>query len=76
MSSVDKLKRKLNQGSRLSCNEVRALLKQLGYVLVRQKGSHEQWVKVGRTFTLACHGKDAPFYALDALRALLEETDG
>jgi len=73
MGSPDKLKRKLQQGSRLSCAEVRSLLRHLGYELARQKGSHEQWVRGGRTFTLGCHGKEAPFYILDALRKLLEE---
>ena len=72
MGSVEKLKIKLLRGSRLSCQEVRALLKALDYELARQKGSHEQWVRQGRTFTLAAHGKDAPHYILDALRALIE----
>lgn len=75
MATIKKLKVKLLRGSRLSCQEVRALLRELGYELARQKGSHEQWVKEGRTFTLAAHTKEAPFYILDALRALLEETD-
>ncbi|GEM_PF-6727316 len=35
--------------------------------------SHEQWVKEGRTFTLAAHSKEAPFYISDALKKLLEE---
>ncbi len=73
MTAVEKLKEKLRRGSRLSCQEVRKLLSELGYELARQKGSHEQWVKQGRSFTLACHGKEAPHYILDALRKLLEE---
>ena len=64
---------KLLRGSQLTCQEVRTVLKDLGYELVRQRGSHEQWVKDGRTFTLAAHGKDAPHYILDALRKLSEE---
>ena len=72
---MKKLKSKLLRGSRLSCQEVRLLLKGLGYQMARQKGSHEQWVKEGRTFTLAVHGKDVPFYILDALRELVEESD-
>lgn len=75
MAPVRKLKTKLQQGARLSCQEVRSLLKALGYALERQKGSHEQWVKEGRTFTLAAHEKEAPFYILDALKSLLEESD-
>jgi len=42
----------------------------------RQKGSHEQWVKAGRTFTLACNDKEAPHYILDALKKLVEESNG
>ena len=75
MATVKKLKTKLFQGSRLKCNEVRVLLKELGYVLARQKGSHEQWVKEGRTFTLASHEKDTPYYVVDAVRKLMEEVD-
>jgi predicted RNA binding protein YcfA (HicA-like mRNA interferase family) len=73
MAAAEKLKEKLLRGSRLSCQEVRKILQDLGYSLARQKGSHEQGVAHGRTFTLACHGKDAPHYILDALRKLLEE---
>jgi predicted RNA binding protein YcfA (HicA-like mRNA interferase family) len=73
MTAGEKLREKLRRGSRLSCQEVRKLLSELGYQLARQKGSHEQWVRQGRTFTLASHGKDAPHYVLDALRKLVEE---
>ena len=72
MGQIEKLELRLIQGSRLDCNEVRRLLKHLGYELARQKGSHEQWIRRGRTFTLSAHGKDAPHYILDALRKLLE----
>ena len=75
MTATEKLKEKLRRGGRLSCQEVRKLLRELGFALARQKGSHEQWIRAGRTFTLACHGKDAPHYILDALRRLLEEFD-
>lgn len=75
MATLTKLKERLQRGSHLSCHEVRRVLQGLGYVLIRQKGSHEQWVKVGRTFTLPVHGKEAPFYILDALKTLLEEAD-
>jgi predicted RNA binding protein YcfA (HicA-like mRNA interferase family) len=76
MAGTEKLEEKLRQGSRLSCQEVKRILEHLGYELKRQKGSHEQWVKSGRTFTLACHGKDAPYYILGALRKLVEESNG
>lgn len=76
MSGAEKLKRRLLQGSQLSTLEVRKILEYLGYEMKRQKGSHEQWVKAGRTFTVACQGKDAPHYILDALRKLVEEFNG
>jgi predicted RNA binding protein YcfA (HicA-like mRNA interferase family) len=73
VTAFKKLKEKLNQGSKLSYQDVRKVLKGLGYDLARQKGSHEQWVRGGRTFTLACHGKDAPHYILDELIKLIGE---
>jgi len=75
MTTVKKLKQKLHRGSRLSCPEVEKLLKELGYTLVRQKGSHEQWVCQGRTFTLTRHQKEVPFYILDALIKLVPEEE-
>jgi predicted RNA binding protein YcfA (HicA-like mRNA interferase family) len=71
MTSSGKLRTKLQQGSKLSCQEVRRLLKDLGYRLARQKGSHEQWVYRGSTFTLACHGKDCPQYLLEEIKKLI-----
>jgi len=76
VTATEKLKEKLRRDGRLSCQEVRKLLRDLGYELARQKGSHEQWVRQGRTFTLVCHGKDAPHYILDALQKLMEESNG
>lgn len=72
MAAYDKLIQKLFRGTRLSYQEVRKILKNLGYRLARQKGSHEQWVKEGRTFTLASHSKEVPFYILDALKKVIE----
>lgn len=76
VTAIKKLKEKLRRGSKLSCQEVRRILGEMGYSLARQKGSHEQWIKQGRTFTLACHKKEAPYYILDALKKILEESDG
>ena len=71
MTAKGKLKSKLQQGARLSTQDVRALLKDSGYKLARQKGSQEQWVSSGSTFTLACHGKEVPHYILDALKKII-----
>ncbi|HLB59383.1 MAG TPA: type II toxin-antitoxin system HicA family toxin [Bdellovibrionota bacterium] len=72
MATYDKLIRKLFQGTRLRYQEVKKILKHLGYRLARQKGSHEQWVKEGRTFTLVSSSKESPFYILDALKKVIE----
>jgi predicted RNA binding protein YcfA (HicA-like mRNA interferase family) len=71
MTSKIKLRNKLHQGSKLTALEVRKILANSGYHLARQKGSHEQWVNNGATFTLACHGKDVPHYILDALKKII-----
>ncbi|HRO66268.1 MAG TPA: type II toxin-antitoxin system HicA family toxin [Pseudobdellovibrionaceae bacterium] len=76
MTKIEKLEMKLWQGAKLSCQEVRKLLQSLGYEMKRQKGSHEQWVKAGRTLTLACHGHEAPHYILDALKRMMKESHG
>jgi predicted RNA binding protein YcfA (HicA-like mRNA interferase family) len=76
MATIEKLKKRLLGGSRLNLSEVRRLLGHLGYELARHKGSHEQWVKEGRTFTLPCHPGDVPHYILDALQNLMERSDG
>lgn len=73
MSRIKKLIAKLKQNSRLNAQEVRTILSYLGYNLQRQKGSHEQWLNEGKTFTLAAHGKETPFYILDALKKIIEE---
>ena len=71
--AYEKLRGKLLQGTRLTYRDVRAVLKYLGYKLARQKGSHEQWVKAGKTFTLACHSKEVPFYILDTIKKMVKE---
>ena len=73
MTVREKLFNKLKLGGRLCCSECRKVLQELGFELKRQKGSHEQWVKGGKCFTLACHGKDAAFYIADMLKELIEE---
>lgn len=75
VAKITKLIERLDSGSRLTYSEVRQILTSQRFVLRRQKGSHEQWVKDGRTFTLACHSKDVPNYILKALRQLLREQD-
>lgn len=75
MSSTEKLKTKLNNGS-LDVRELRTLLKQLGWSLNRTKGSHEVWVRNAKTFILATHSKDLkPYQIKQAQRLLLEEDE-
>ncbi len=66
---------KLASGARLDARQLRSVLRQLGYQMARRRGSHEQWVRSGRTFTVACHGKEVPWYLLDALRKIAEESN-
>ena len=73
MSSSDKLKRKLSSGS-VDGRELRTLLKQIGWILNRTKGSHEVWTKGVKTFVLATHSKDLkPYQIKQAQGFLLEE---
>ncbi len=75
MVKVEKVVKNLKEGSRLSFREVRAILVSLGFELKRQRGSHEQWIKQGRAFTLPCHGKEVPFYILDELKNIWDQQD-
>lgn len=72
MSKTEKLISKLRNGS-ISANELRTLLGQLGWVLARQKGSHEQWLKNDKLITLATHSKDLKPYQIKQVLKALEE---
>lgn len=72
MSKADKLLAKLRNGT-ISAQEVRTLLGQLGWVLARQKGSHEQWLKNGRVLTLATHSKELKPYQIKQVLKAMEE---
>ena len=72
MSKTEKLLAKLKNGT-ISATELRTLLGHLGWILARQKGSHEQWLKNGKVMTLATHSKDLkPYQIKQALKALEE----
>ncbi len=70
MSSTEKLKEKLDNGS-IDARELRTLLKQVGWTLIRIKGSHEVWVKGATTFILATHSKDLKHYQIKQAQSLL-----
>lgn len=75
MSSIDKLKSKLERGS-IKARELRALMNQLGWQLDRIKGSHEVWIKGSKTFVLATHSQDLKLYQIkQAQNMLLTEDD-
>ena len=76
MVNVTKLRARLLAGSRLTFAEVGRVLLDLGFIMKRQKGSHQQWVAKGKTFTLSLHGKEVPFYILDDLKKIVEEQHG
>ena len=72
MSKADKLLTKLRNGS-ISAKELRTLLGQLGWILARQKGSHEQWLKNDKLITLATHSKEVKPYQMKQVLKALEE---
>ena len=71
-SKTEKLLAKLKNGT-ISAQELRTLLGQLGWILARQKGSHEQWLKNGKVVTLATHSKDLKPYQIKQVSKALEE---
>jgi predicted RNA binding protein YcfA (HicA-like mRNA interferase family) len=72
MSKTEKLLAKLNNGT-ITVQELRTLLGQLGWILARQKGSHEQWLKNGKVITLATHSKNLKPYQIKQVLKALEE---
>ena len=70
MSSSNKLKKKLDNGS-IDGRELRTLLKQAEWVLNRTKGSHEVWTKGIKTFVLTTHSKDLKSYQIKQAQDLL-----
>ena len=55
--------------------EARYILTDMGYKLVRQKGSHEQWRNFvdKHTFPLSVHGKTLTFSMTQNLKKLMKE---
>ena len=72
VSKAEKLLAKLKNES-IAAHELRTLLGQLGWILARQKGSHEQWLKNGKVITLATHSKDLKPYQIKQVLKALEE---
>jgi predicted RNA binding protein YcfA (HicA-like mRNA interferase family) len=72
MSKTDKLLSKLRYKS-ISADELRTLLRHLGWRLDRCKGSHEQWIKNGRVVTLATHGQELKTYQIKQFLEAIEE---
>ncbi len=72
MGKTEKLLAKLKNGT-ISAQEIRTLLGQLGWILARKKGSHEQWLKNGKVLTLATHSKDLKPYQIKQVSKALEE---
>ena len=68
MSKAEKLKEKLRNGN-INAGELRTLMRQLGWELKRQKGSHEQWKSPsGSRLTLATHDKALKNYQIREAR--------
>lgn len=63
MSKADKLKEKLANGT-IDARELRTLLIKMGWYMVRQNGSHEQWTNDVNVLTLATHGNELKRYQI------------
>ena len=76
MGKTEKLIAKLQNGT-IKADELRVLLKRLGYSLANTKGSHEQWVNLDASyprshFTLATHSQELkPYQVKEAQKKLL-----
>ena len=74
MSKKEKLKLKLLNHS-IDANELRTLLKANGWVIDRQKGSHQIWIHGSKTYNLSAHGKDLKPYQIREAISVLELED-
>lgn len=76
MSKTEKLLEKLKRGA-INALELKTLLRHLGWILDRTKGSHEVWVNDSKLFVLATHSKELKPYQLKQAKTLLlvEEED-
>jgi predicted RNA binding protein YcfA (HicA-like mRNA interferase family) len=73
MSKTDKLLEKLKNGT-IDGPESESLLKKLGWVLNRQKGSHQVWAKGNETLILIAGRRELKNYQIkDLQKALIEE---
>ena len=67
MSKADKLREKLKHG-KIDSREAANLLKQAGWAIDRQNGSHQIWARGKETFSLATHGKELKRYQIKAIQ--------
>jgi len=73
MSKTEKLLEKLRHGT-IDGQETTTLLRKLGWVLDRQKGSHEVWAKGNQSLVLIAGRRDLKNYQVkDLQKALLEK---
>ena len=72
MSKADKFLKKLQNGT-ISAKELETLLKQLGWSISNQKGSHVSWKYKDKRVTVATHGKEVPAYQIKQIKKALEE---
>lgn len=73
MTKADKLLQKIKSG-KFDARDGRQALKDAGWSLDRQKGSHETWARGDETLTLAAKGDDLkPYQIKDIKKAVLGE---
>lgn len=71
MSKSDKLIQKLKNRT-IKASEARTLLKQSGWKIKNQVGSHEQWVSGNKRLTIATHTKEIKPYLMKQIEEALE----
>jgi len=75
MSKTDRLLEKLNNKT-ISASELYTLLRRLGFVLDRQRGSHQCWKKGSKVLILSPHGNELkPYQIKQAIEVVKGETD-
>ena len=77
MSRAAKIFARLNERTSLSFVELIYLAEALGFICIRQRGSHRIYRHMvsGRQLNLQPSGKDAKPYQCDQLRAIIAEQD-
>jgi predicted RNA binding protein YcfA (HicA-like mRNA interferase family) len=77
MAGTQKTFEQVLAGGVISFRDFEALLDELGFTLVRQRGSHRIYIhaKIGRPFPVQPDGRDARHYQVRQLRDMIRRHD-